>query len=404
MATSTVRETRAGPQRAAFAPTVVAFTAIAILATSQLYGVIPLLSAMGEAWHAPGTAMTWLVSSFGIGYATGGLLAGPFSDRRGRRHVVVAGLSASAVLTALIPLAPGPGVAIALRIVQGVATGVFAPVSTAYIGERLAPARRPVALTAVVGGFLGAAVFGQLAAQGIAAVAGWQGVFGCFAAALAASAVALWRVMLPDGPATQSTGLLAMYRPLPRLLIRRDLWPMYVAALVILGAFVAYYTGLELAGADAGRLLILRTAALPAVVALPFLTPALRRLPPMARGAASLGLAAIAVGAVAATDPGTVLLVVLLNLLTLGIGLASPALIEVIGDRGASVRGTALAAYTTFMFVGSSLGPQLATALTGDGDTTTLNLVLTGLLAGAALLVGCGGRLTTARTTGTESS
>ncbi|WP_083733263.1 MFS transporter [Actinomadura sp. CNU-125] len=310
---------------AAYAPfgrTVAALAATALLATSQLYGMIPLLGRAASGWRTDPASLTWLVSVFGFGYAAGFLLFGPLSDRLGRRRVMVGGVAATAVSTALVAAAPSPDAALVLRILQGLTIGAFPPVAMAYIGERVAPHRRLVTVTAMTTGFLAAAVVGQLAAQSLAAVLGWRSFFLAGAAAFALAAVALARTLLPDGPSGGASPLTA-YRTMLRLLAAPGLWPLFLAVPAVLGPFVAIYTGLQLTGTTG--LLELRASALPVILAIPFLTVRLARIPGPARAGAALAASAAGVALIGLLEPGTFGLALLLMVVTAGTAVAAPA-------------------------------------------------------------------------------
>ncbi|MCC5578038.1 MFS transporter [Microtetraspora sp. AC03309] len=188
----------AGPAvPAPFGRTVLVFVLTGLLATGHLYGVIPLFDTMSNDWGTSANTLTWLVSAFGFGYASGFLVFGPLSDRYGRRRVIVAGMAATALTTALVAASTGAGTAIALRFVEGATTAAFAPVAFAYIAERIEPRRRGVTMTSVTSAFFASAVIGQLAAKAVADLAGWRTVFLVGGAAFAVMAVVLARVMAP---------------------------------------------------------------------------------------------------------------------------------------------------------------------------------------------------------------
>ncbi|XVQ13642.1 MFS transporter [Spirillospora sp. CA-255316] len=375
-------------RHAPFGPTVVALAATALLAAGQLYGMIPLLGPAAAGWDARPAALTWLVSAFGFGYAAGFLLLAPLSDRFGRRRVVVAGLAATAVTTALVAASPGPDAALALRALQGLTAGAFPPVAMAYVAERVEPHRRLVTITSMTTGFLASAALGQLAAQGLAATLGWRWFFAFGAAAFAASAVLLRRVMLPDLPAARRSPLEA-YRAMVPLLRAPRLRLLFLTVPVVLASFVALYTGLELTGTTG--LLGLRASALPAILAVPFLTPWLARLPGPRRVALALALMAAGTAAVGLLDPGTTVLALLLLAVTAGTAVAAPALIDTIGSRAGADRAAAVSLYSALLFAGGSLGPQIAGALAGRG-MGALALALTALLAAGAAFALASGR------------
>jgi len=371
-------------REAPFGPTVAVLSGTALLATGQLYGVIPLLGRMAHDWHTKPTALTWLVTAFGLGYAAGFLLFGPLSDRYGRRRIIVGGVAATALTSLLVITATGTAPAIALRVLQGLTIGAFPPAAFAYVGERLPVRRRLVTVTAMTTGFLSSAVVGQLAAQWSASALGWRPFFLGSAALFAVAALALHRVLLPGSQAT-TTSPLAAYRAMPGLLRSPSLRMLYVATPVVLASFVAIFTGLQLNGVQG--LLGLRASALPVILAIPFLTGRLARVPGVLRAAGALVLAALSTGLIGLLHPGTLGLAVLLMGVTAGVAVAAPGLIDTIGSRAGAARGPAVSVFTALLFLGASLGPQLASALHGQG-LTGLSLVLaTLLLMGAVFTV-----------------
>ncbi|WP_344955284.1 MFS transporter [Actinomadura miaoliensis] len=372
-------------QAPSYAPTVSTAAVLgltALLATSQLYAMIPLLGPAAADWHTGAASLTWLVSAFGLGYAAGFLLFGPLSDRFGRRRVIVAGIAATAVTTGLVAAAPGPHAALALRVLQGVTTGAFPPVAMAYIAERVAPRHRLTTVTLLTTGFLSAAVVGQLVAQGLAAALDWRAFFVVGAAAFVLLALVLLRVLLPDEPRTDGSPLDA-YRAMPPLLVRRDLLPLYLATTTVLAAFVAIYTGLQLTGTTG--LLGLRASALPVILAVPLLSSRLARVPARARLALALATAAAGVALVGLLHPGTLGLALLLMLVTAGIAVAIPTLIDTIGSRAGAARAPAVSLYSALLFAGASLGPQIAGTLAAHG-LAALGFALAALLAAGAVL------------------
>ncbi|WP_182667118.1 MFS transporter [Streptomyces calidiresistens] len=147
---------------------------IGVLVVGQLYTVLPLLDLFAEAWSTTTTTAGWVVTSFGIGYATGFLFSGPLADRLGRRRVLVTGLAITAVVTASVAAAPGPAVAFALRALQGLTAATFAPAAFAYLAEHLPPERRTTAMTWLTSSFLAAGVLGQVLAQFISDLTSWR--------------------------------------------------------------------------------------------------------------------------------------------------------------------------------------------------------------------------------------
>ncbi|SEH03261.1 Predicted arabinose efflux permease, MFS family [Nonomuraea solani] len=394
--TLTLPITEAPPRWAPFARTLTAFTLTAVLASGQLYVVIPLLHAMAAGWSAPPGGLTWLVTAFGIGYGVGFLVFGPLSDRYGRRRLLMFGLPLAAATTALVALSPSPEVAFGLRAAQGVAVAMFPPAGMAYLAERIEPRRRVVAISAITGAFLASAVLLQVAAQLLVDVIGWRGLFLLSATGFLGATFAVRAVMqpdhlpepprghLPEPPRDRRPGrsddqrsdlgrdrrresagsLLSAYRPVPRLLFNRVLSLRYLATTVLLAGFVAVYTGLQIYGvASPAELLTLRAAGLPSIVLVPLLMPWLARIPTTTRAVAFLTVGAIALATIGLT--GTVALVLLLALYVAAITGGLPSMNESISAGAGQARGTALALFSFTLAVGGSAGPQVAAAFGG---------------------------------------
>jgi predicted MFS family arabinose efflux permease len=296
--------------------------------------------------------------------------------------VIVIGMSLTSADTVLVAAAPGLGAGIALRALQGLTTAALAPVAFAYIAERIEPHRRTVMLSTVTTAFFASAVIAQVAAQAIGAALGWRAVFLLGGAAFAVMTIGLHRVLLPDR-VTAGGSLLTSYRALPSLLRDSGLLPLYAATPAIHGTFVAIYTGVQLLGVTG--LLGLRASALPAMLAIPFLAPWLARIHGPRRAGMALLLTAAAVALIGLVNPGTTGLAILLLPVVVGMGITVPGLIEAIGTQAGPARGTAVSLFTFLLFVGASVGPQIAGALIGHG-LAVLAYVLAAALGTSALL------------------
>ncbi|SDP02662.1 Predicted arabinose efflux permease, MFS family [Actinopolyspora xinjiangensis] len=376
-----------------------ALCAVGLLVVGQLYTVLPLLGLFADSWSTTTAAAGLTATVFGFGYATGFLFSGPLSDRFGRRRLIVTGLTLTAAATAATALAPNLVTGCAVRAVQGLCAATFAPAAFAYIAERIAPTRRATAMTWLTSSFLAAGVLGQVLAQSLAAVVGWRGVFTTGAIALAAGAVALRFVLGPDRTSTGGSTLDA-YRAMGRLLTNPAVTLLLLATLTLLGGFVALYTGLQVAGppdisGNAGTLLALRASALPAMLLVPLFTTRLSKLPAAQRVGSALLFAGLISGLTAlfgrGGDIGVLALGALLFVFVFGIAVAAPALVEAIGSLAGPARGAAVALYTFVLFVGASLGPQLAALLDNSFSTVATGVAV--LLIGGAAAATLGHRL-----------
>jgi len=353
-----------------FATTVLALSLTGMLVVGQLYTVIPLYPLMAADWgNEPGT-VAWTATAFAVAYAIGFLFVGPAADRFGPRRTIVVGLTATAMITAAVPLASSLGAGLVLRTIQGLVAAAFAPSAFAYIATHVDAHRRVTAITWLTSSFLASAVLGQLAAQTIAQAVGWKPVFFVGGIALALGAAVL-RLLLRADRIDGRTGVAEAFTAMAELMGNGRLLLLYGTTLTVLAGFVGVYSGLQVAGPpvfaeDDGAMLALRASALPAMLAIPLLAPWLARITPERRITFSLGAAAL-LSVLCAFLTGAVAIGVCLFVFVAGIAVAAPGLVQAISARAGAARGSAVALYTFFLFVGAGFGPQLASAVAGFG-------------------------------------
>jgi DHA1 family bicyclomycin/chloramphenicol resistance-like MFS transporter len=204
--------------------------------------VLPALTA--ELRSATSTAQLTVTACL-LGLALGQLVAGPLSDRFGRRRPLLVGVVAYVAVSLLCALSPTVETLIAARFVQGLAGGVGIVIAQAagrdvYSGGALL---RYYGRLTVLGGL--AAIVGPLIGGQLASVTDWRGTFVFLAAVGAAILVACAVVFRETLPADHrvSGGLAQTGRDMRRLLTDR----VFVGAVLITGflnaALFAYLSG-----------------------------------------------------------------------------------------------------------------------------------------------------------------
>ena len=380
---STARST--APVHPAGSSTTATLVVTALLVLTQLYAAIPLLKPISAQLH--GSATFALSTAFSLTYAAGFLIWGPVSDHYGRRRIMALALGILTVSTACCALAPSlPALAI-LRAVQGLSASGFAPVALAHLSEAPAPPRRARAIGAMSTSFLVAGIAGQVLASLVALHLGWRWFFPLCAGLLAVALVVILAVV-HDAARTPGSSLRGQFQALGRLALRPAVLALSLAHLTLLMVFVAMYTGigghLESLGMRPSTIILIRLAALPAM----FLSLGAGALatrwswPQVAR--LGFGLSALGMLGEALLAGSLMGLVAASVVYVAGVALAAPAMISLYGQVSAPNRGSGMALNGFILFVGTSIGPLLATSVpTFRG----LALVLAGILTVALAAV-----------------
>src|ERR1700750_2703940 len=129
------------------------------------------LPTIGKDLHTSLAGLQWTVTAYTLTLAGLILLGGALGDRLGRRRVFVIGVIWFALASALCGLAPGIGVLIGARALQGIGGALLTPGSLAIIQASFSPDDRPRAIGAwsglggvagAIGPFLGGWVVGSI--------------------------------------------------------------------------------------------------------------------------------------------------------------------------------------------------------------------------------------------------
>ncbi|MFI7481809.1 MFS transporter [Kocuria sp. M1R5S2] len=140
--------------------------------------VVPVaVPAVGAEFGLGSVGMTWVANAYTLGLAAFVLLGGSLGDRYGRRRIFLAGVVCFSLSSTACALAPGPGVLIALRAVQGIGAALLAPTSIAVLEASFAPRDRARAIGAWTGLTAVATAAGPFVGGWLVQTAGWRWVF-----------------------------------------------------------------------------------------------------------------------------------------------------------------------------------------------------------------------------------
>lgn len=196
----TVSPARALDDRARFAVLALAFAA----SMFDGYDLIVLGSAVPAllahpTWGLTAAAVGVLASYALVGMFVGALLAGPLTDRIGRRPMFLAAVAWFSVMTVLVALAPTPGLFGLFRFLSGMGFGAVTPICVALVVEVAPAGRRNLWNAIVICGFPAGGVLAALLAIVLLEPLGFQGMFALGGVALVTVLPAAWRY-LPESP------------------------------------------------------------------------------------------------------------------------------------------------------------------------------------------------------------
>jgi DHA1 family tetracycline resistance protein-like MFS transporter len=320
--------------------------------------VLPILPRYAERFGATPAVAGALVATFSLGQLLFSPVLGRLSDRIGRRPVLVLSLMGTAVGSLVTGLAGSLWVLFAGRIIDGV-SGASVSVAQAAVADVASPEERARLL-----GLLGAAFgIGFVAGPAVGALAALGGPHVPFlvAAALAGANAVVAARRLPETRPTAPRGGEAGS---PAATGVREVGDLLVLAFVALVAFSAFEATFALFGQDRLGLTEVSTYAVFAVVGLAIAVvqggvvhPVVARLGERGALAAGLTLNAAGLALVAATHSWWELAPAL-GLLTVGQGLAMPALAAALAARAhGGERGRLLGLQQSAGGLARSIGP-----------------------------------------------
>ncbi|MFQ5537787.1 MAG: MFS transporter [Gemmatimonadota bacterium] len=167
-------------------------------AASQTMIISPILPRIGEELGIADAVLGTLVSAYSLMVAVFAVLAGPVSDRVGRRRILIAGTLGMTVALILHAFVVGYVSFLAVRLLAGMAGGVLSGAAVSYIGDYFPYHRRGWATGWVMSGAAFGQIFGIPLGIWMADRWGFRSPFYMFAATMAVTvAILFFRIHQP---------------------------------------------------------------------------------------------------------------------------------------------------------------------------------------------------------------
>lgn len=206
---------------------------------------LPSLPAIAADFGANSSAAQQSVTAFFVGIAAGQLIAGPLSDRYGRRPILLIGFGLFFITCIACALAPNIETLIYARLLQGLSAAVSPAAGRAMVrdiweGNEAARAMSYITMAMVVAPLLAPMIGGVIMSYWE-----WRTIF-WFLLAFAALALALVLIRLPETNGPEKRGDVRLpdyFRAYGRVLSEQQSWAYLLCGGFSLATMFAYITG-----------------------------------------------------------------------------------------------------------------------------------------------------------------
>lgn len=360
----------------------------AFIVFAQTFMVAPIIPHLSQVFATSIGIVALAVPAYILPQGTMTLLAGPLSDRFGRRTVIYTSVLIFTILTAVTPFVQTVTGFIILRILTGLAGSGIVPICLTLIGDVIPFNKRGKAVGWMFGSIAGGTATGAATGALIEPLVGWHGLF--FAAFAIAALVLIFarttnafpKLPLPDHPLTLKSVLKNYRFLLSQTRAQRTYSYIFLNAVLQsgiftwLGVYLHQHYGLDETGIG--------------LALLGYGIPGLLFGPLIGKLADKYGRAIIVPSGVALTGVCALILALPLHLifaqlaiivLSLGFDLTHPQLAAISTDlKGPRGQAVALTAFS--LFVGFGVGSLLfQAALTGGFQMALLIFGVAGLVA-----------------------
>ncbi len=182
----------------------IALTAVTPLSIDMPLPALPMLA---DALNAPADQAQLLVGVFLAGFAGAQLVAGPLSDRFGRRPILLIGLIAYLILSAAASVAANLETLLVIRLFQGIAACAAPVAARAVVADVHEGPAAQRAMSIVTAGMGLAPVLAPSIGALVLEFTNWRGIFWTLTATAAALLVVVWLFLKETRPTDKISSL-----------------------------------------------------------------------------------------------------------------------------------------------------------------------------------------------------
>jgi MFS transporter, YNFM family, putative membrane transport protein len=375
--------------RAVFLLSLAAFASAASLRATD-----PLLPQIAAYYGVTTGAASAAITAFALSYGLLQIVCGPLGDRFGRYRTIAAAALVSAFGSAACAFAPTLDSLIMARFVSGATIGAFIPLALAWIGDTVVYEKRQPLLARFLVGQMAGVAFGNAAAGWLGEHFGWRAIFMALSVLLLLIAILLFLELrsnaLTRGGVGKPGAMRESFRRMPGMLgdarLRKLFATAYGEGLLIFGAlaFVAAHFQSRFAIGPGLAGTLVAAYALGGVCYALLARRAVRRLGE--RGLVTAGGVSLALGYSGLAAGGNIAMAtVAITLVGAGFYMLHTTVQIHVTQVPNEERGSAVALFATFLFLGQASGVWLAARVVDVAGVTPVFLcAAVGLAALAA--------------------